>query len=61
MTRVQAREFDQFLLKFDTLTIKMGDSRKKVEKVVERLNGNESEKKKKPIGKSSYLMSQDCD
>lgn len=51
MTRGQAREFDKFLLKFDTLTIEMSDSRKRVEKVVERL---QSKKKNGP-------MSQDCD
>jgi hypothetical protein len=40
MTRVQASEFDQFLLKFDTLTIEVIDSRKRVEKVIERMQNN---------------------
>lgn len=53
MTRGQAQEFDQFLLKFDTLTIEMSDSRRRVEKVVERLQ-NKSRKKNDP-------MPQDCD
>lgn len=50
MTRVQAREFDQFLLKFDTLTIEMEGSRKRVEKVVERMQHG-SNNVKKTVGK----------
>lgn len=56
MTRVQAREFDQVLLRFDTLTIEMSDSRKKVEKVVERMENG-----RKHIEKKHTSMSQDCD
>ena len=48
MTRVQAREFDQFLLKFDTLTVKMGSYRKQVEKVLERMNNGKKIERNPP-------------